>query len=350
MEKINYRLAKSDDDSAIRAFLNSITLKSDIELDYRKEPSFFNAINIRGYKNQVVIGEANGLICSMGARALSKNYLNGKVETVGYLSDLKVKKTNRHLRALTKGYDFVKKLMSDNEAKLHISTIIEDNRNAKVALTWKNKSKSVPNYYDFGLLNTYYILPIFKHKIKTGYKLELGNNYNIQNIIDFLNKEGSKKQFFPAVTKEYLQSLPALNPDDFFIAYKNEEIAGVIANWNQSSFKQVIMKKYRNKAKILKYLPFLPKENKEILFSCLGFFAVKDNDSDVFEFLLTSIRNKSKFPLAICLHEQDNLNTVMKNYLKIVYKSRLYIVDYKSDEEIEKLTDNRIPYIELGLL
>ena len=350
MEKINYRLAQPDDDNEIRAFLNSITMESDIEIDYRKEPNFFNAINIRGYKNQIIIGETDGLICSMGARALSKNYLNGKIETLGYLSDLKVMKTNKHLRALTKGYDFVRNLMADSEAKLHITTIIEDNRKAKIALTWKNKSKVIPNYYDLGLLNTYYILPIFKHKIKRNYLLKLGSNYNIQDIIDFLNKEGSKKQFFPAITKEYIQSLPGLKFSDFFVAYKNKEIVGVIANWNQSSFKQIIMKKYKNKAKFLKYLPFLPKENKEILLSYLSFFAIKDNDNDILEFLLANIHRKSKFPLAICLHEKDNLNIVMKNYLKIIYKSRLYIADYKSDEEIEKLTDNRIPYIELGLL
>lgn len=350
MEKINYRLARLEDDNSIRAFLNSITMESDIEVNYGKEPSFFEAINIRGYKNQVIIGEKDNLICSMGARALSKNYLNGKIETMGYLSDLKINNSCRHLRALATGYDFVKSLMEDNEAKLHITTIIEDNKKAKIVLTWKNKSKTIPNYYDFGLLNTYFILPIFKHKIKSNFTLKLADNNNLQEIINFLNKEGSKKQFFPVITEEYIASLPGLSLSDFFIAYQNEEIVGVMANWNQTSFRQVIMKKYRNKAKILKYLPFLPKENKEIMLSYVSFFALKDNDGNIFEFLLSNIHKQSKLPIAICLHEKDNLNIIMKKYFKIIYKSRLYIADYKTDEEIAKLTDDRIPYIELGLL
>ena len=350
LAEIEYRLANLDDDSRINRFLASINMESDIEISYRKEPSFFNALSTRGTEHQVLICEVDHKISAIGVRSLTQNYINGKKEIIGYLSDLKVNSKNRKFKIFTEGYSFFKNLMLDNRTKLHTTTIIEDNKKAKAVLTWKNKSSILPNYYDFGRLTTYFILPFFKKNKKFLYSLRTGNIDNIDAIVEFLNKEGSKKQFYPVYTKDYFLNLCGFNLSDFLIAYKDNEIVGVMANWNQSDFKQVIMQKYNNKAKFLKYLPFLPKENQEIKFSYLSFFAVKDNNSKIFECLLTYIHKTTKKPLSICLHEKDNLNSVFTKYFKICYQSRLYIADYKSDEEIKNMVDDRIPYVELGVL
>lgn len=354
MEKVKFRLADRSnfsDDENIRELINSTTMQSDIELVYTKEPSFLEATNIKGYEVQTVVGEKDRRICVVGSRSLSNNYINGKVETLGYLSDLKIApKTGK--RTLSEGYLYIKSLMADGRAKTHITTIIEDNKNAKAALTWQNKSKALPNYYNLGLINNYFIFPTLKKHYQKTVEILRGEKNRLKNIVEFLNAEGKKKQFFPSFTEEYFLTLKDFDIKDFYIAYRSGEIVGVLAKWNQNEFKQIVLKSYNNKMKWLKYLPFLPKEKQKLNFVYASFFAVKNNDSDIFNQLFAYFYNdnfKNGF-IALSMHEKDSLNKVAKQYLKINYKSRLYVSEYKTDEEIHAMLDDRVPYIEVGVL
>ena len=60
--------------------------------------------------------------------------------------------------------------------------------------------------------------------------------------------------------------MPNFNLEDFYIAFEDNKILGVIAKWEQTPFKQVIIKKYNNKWKLLKKISgkLLPQENEAI--------------------------------------------------------------------------------------
>ena len=246
----------------------------------------------------------------------------------------------------------MKSLMDDKRAKLHIATIIEDNKQGKVALTWANKNPNIPNFYDLGIMNTYFILPILPKFISKQVQIIRGTIDILDDIVKFLNTEGAKKQFFSVYTKEYFLNLPNFNIEDFYVAIKNNEILGVMAKWEQTPFKQVIIKKYNNKWKWIKKLigKILPQEHEPIKQFYLSFIVIKNNNNFVFEALLSKIYNDNmnyKY-FSLILHSKDNLNLSLKKFFSIKYKSRLYITEFIEDEEIIKMVDDRIPYLELA--
>lgn len=333
-------------------------MPEEIEMLYKKEPNFFYSIEIQGFKSEVLVAynEKNEIV-AMGSRSLKKAYINNIPQTLGYLSSLRIKDNARHLHILSDGYKKMKELIMDvTPPYMHLTTIIEDNKSALAALAWKNKHKFIPNYFDIGRINTYIIFPFFRKKVYRDYTIKNGNSQNIDDIVAFLNKEGPKKQFFPQYTKEYFTNLRGFKLSDFYVAYFQGKIVGVLAKWDQTSFKPVVLKKYHGKMKwIKKFLGHkLPDENDELEHIYLAFNVIENNNPLIFKALLAKIYNdvyKSFIKyFVISFHEKDALQKALNGYIKIIYKSRLYVADYKSDDEIKSLIDNRVPYIEVATL
>lgn len=350
---IEFSLMCDKDNRDVLNLINSTSIKGNIEILFSKEPNYINAINTTCDYSQSIIGRYKNKVEVLGTRAIKEVYLNGEITSIGYLSDLKVSSTVKKMQALSLGFNQMRILMQDKQTYLHLATIIDDNRAAKIALTWKNKNPNIPNFYNLGLLYTYFIIPllpkIWKHKIN----IIRGNSNILDKIVKFLNEEGKNKQFYPKYSKEYFLSLYNFNIEDFYIAMdKENNIIGVMAKWEQTPFKQVIIKKYNGFWKWIKLftLNLLPKENQPIKQFYLSFIAIKNNDNSIFETLLNEIysnNNKYKY-FSLILHSKDALNKSLNKYFNIKYKSRLYITEYLQDSEIQKLIDDRVPYLELA--
>lgn len=340
------------DNREVLNLINSTSVKGDIEVSFTKEPNYLNAMKICADDVQAVIGKVNDKIEILGTRSLKKVYINGETETLGYLSDLKISNNAKKIHALSGGFKFMKSLMDDKRAKLHIATIIDDNKQGKIALTWGNKNPNIPNFYDLGIMNTYFILPLLPKFISNKIRIIRGSKDILDKIVDFLNTEGRKKQFFPVYTKEYFLNLPNFDIEDFYVAIKDNEILGIMAKWEQTPFKQVIIKKYNDKWKWIKKLSgkILPQENEPIEQFYLSFIVIKNNNNFVFEALLSKIYNDNRCYkyFSLILHSKDNLNRSLKKFFSIKYKSRLYITEFMEDEKIIKMVDDRIPYLELA--
>ncbi|MEI8012059.1 MAG: hypothetical protein WCI27_06205, partial [Candidatus Omnitrophota bacterium] len=245
MEKINFRLAKPEDNYGLLDLAHAVSMKGDIEILFKRNPDFFDACEIQGFEYQILVATRfDKTICASGVRVLKNVYINGNPRVIGYLGDLKVAATARKLRILANGYKKMKELHQDGRAALHITAIIDDNKDAKAALVWKNKDQSIPNYYDVGCINTYFVFPFFPGFSLNTLKIVRGNKDIIGDIVLFLNTEGMKKQFFPVYTCEYFLNLRQFNISDFYVAYDGNQIVGVAATWDQSAFKQVVLKQY----------------------------------------------------------------------------------------------------------
>ena len=344
---IQFGLMANEDNDGVLALIRSMPVQGEFETVFTKEPDYMKAMLNTADSVQPVIGKYNDKIKVLGTRSVKKAYINGQVDNLGYLSDLKISPEVKKMRALSEGFSFMKTLMTDGRANLHIATIIDDNRAGKAVLTWKSKSSEVADFHDFGLLHTYFILPVFPKIFRSKYKIIRAKEEILDDIVEFLNEEGKKKQFFPVYTKEYFLNLPNFRCEDFYVALSDKKIIGVMAKWEQTPFKQVVIKRYNGKWKYIKCLTgkLLPKESEPIKQFYLSFIAVKNHHSDIFEALFNTIYNDNRDYkyFSVILHEKDNLNLSMKKYLSIKYDSRLYIVGggYST-------LNDEIPYLELA--
>jgi hypothetical protein len=156
--------------------------------------------------------------------------------------------------------------------------------------------------------------------------------------------------------------LLGLGPEDFYLAYRGEEIVGCVATWNQSLFRQTHIENYSGALRMLR--PFynvaaqfsplhkLPATGQKIPYLYLSHVGVKDNATDIFAVLLRNAyrdRCKSKYQFLIAgLHERDPLLAVLDDYRSIAAGGRLFAIYYPDDAEFAARIDNRIPYIDMA--
>ena len=145
--------------------------------------------------------------------------------------------------------------------------------------------------------------------------------------------------------------------DDFCVAYNTEnQIIGITAKWEQSNFKQIFLKKYHGKMKWVKKIfgSLLPKEGENIKHIYFSFTAIQNDDIEVFKnmlrYMYSDVRKQKYNYFVLGFHENDPLNKALQSFYAITYKSRLYAVEYKSDNEIKAMLDQRIPYVEIANL
>ena len=368
MEKIKVQLAKKSDDQVLNKILRDNEMQGNISIAFQRNPSYFNALRIEGEGNQVMVGrnEQNEII-GFGNRSTKKAYINGKIQNIGYLSNLRVIKGYKGKGYLHNGYNFLKKLHKDKKVYFYYSTIIEDNKAAIKILT--SKKPYLPTYYDLGKYCAVAV-SLFGNKkhFKSKLKIVKGSNNTIKKIINFLNKVGAEKQFYPYYKISNFTSkdknLIDFDVRDFYVAMKNNEIVGVIGKWDQRKFRQIIITGYKGTmflikpiyniiSKLFKFSP-LPEPNSQLNFFYVSFIAVYDNDPAIFKELIYALYNDfvdmgySHF--LVGLHSNDPLLEVFENFNRINLNSRLFAVFWEDGEKLFKQLDNRVPYVELATL
>lgn len=360
----NMSLATNQDDEILRECVKNNEMKGSISVAFETEPSFFDSISVQGRESQVMVGKTEeGDLMGLGVRSIKQVYINEKVMDIGYLSGLRVNPEFRNNSFLSGAYKFFKKLDQDGKVPFYLTTIIEDNAIARRIL--ESGRGGLPNYMPFGFLSTFIIKPQTKKNNKR-YEIIKGNNMPLENIVNFLNKEGSKKQFYPHYKTSDFNSirLRGLKQEDFYLAMEGNNIIGTIAKWNQESFKQTRIVKYDKKMKITRpfinliskfsNIPNLPKAGDLLHYFYAAFPTTKNNNPEILESLLCEVasdpENKEYDYFALGLSKMDSLAEAAKLFTPRTYNARLYVVSFDKTKDNLKFLNGKIPYLELGTL
>jgi hypothetical protein len=193
-------------------------------------------------------------------------------------------------------------------------------------------------------------------------------------IVAFLRRGGAARQFYPAYSEEdfYSEATLGFRPEDFFVARRNGTLVGVIGLWDQSSYKQTIVRGYAgwlrwarpayNLAARLSARPALPDVGEKILHAYASFVCVAGDDPDVFRALLRRVcavaAERGYSYLMAGFDERDPLLEVARAYPHIAYPSRVFIAGWENNsddqpnqfERFYEQLDDRIPYFEIAAL
>src|SRR3712207_9243112 len=97
--EFSIELATPGDDSAIRRLLATNPVPGRVTVTYEREPDYFLGCGTSGRCHQVLIARhlPAGEIVGIGSRAIRPLFVNGEVEEVGYLSQLRVRSEERRV-------------------------------------------------------------------------------------------------------------------------------------------------------------------------------------------------------------------------------------------------------------
>jgi hypothetical protein len=130
--------------------------------------------------------------------------------------------------------------------------------------------------------------------------------------------------------------------EDFIVVFQGSEPVGVVALWDQSSFRRMVVKDYSGIMRLAGILdrivgqftraPLLPEKGKPFAPRYLSCVAVKGNDPEIFAALLgeavTRMRGRKENLLIAGFFENDRLCTVLNAYFHLPLYSNIYAVDW----------------------
>ena len=302
--------------------------------------------------------------------AYQKRFINGCVKTIGYLGNLRITPEYQGHFLPLKAMDFLHENEASGEAEFFFSAISKENITPRV-IFYDHPRPSFPrsvfmeNIYTAGI-----IVGLKKRYVDTQDSILKGSVELLDDIINFLNREGSHKNLFPCYKREDFENnglTEGFKIEDMRIAYRNNEIVGIMGYWDQSGFKQSVITSYNSFLKVLKpiynvislilspfgLLPPLPDIGEEIKSAYGAFMCIKNDDPELFKNLLNSVYNiavkRGKHYLLVGLTESDPLLHFLKKNHHISYHSSIYLYSLKDDPPQLKAKEV-VPYVEIAAL
>jgi len=331
-----------------------------ISVSFEREPDYFVGARVEGPFQQTIIARdsSSSEIVGMASRSVRDVFLNGSVQSVGYLSQVRIAPGYRAMRrALMRAFDFVRSLHQDGRARFHYTSMVADNSPAR--RLFSAGLPGMPSVQEFARMHTIAIHSRrrrAKLPLPEGLRLERGDSVEVRQIVDCLQRYGARYQLAPCWSEELLFSpehTPDLSPRDFFVVVDGERVVGCMAAWDQSRFKQTVVRRYsgplerwRGLANVgarLAGRPVLPSPNTPFRY-CYASHALL---RAVYNHAVGN--NHSYLMIGLCAGHPF-AEAVRASYAHVDYASVLYLVAWEDEAEVFREVDERLPGVEIATL
>lgn len=363
-----FELASPTDDPAIRRLLRENPVPGQMALTYEREPNYFLGSPVLGHISQTLVARRRetGAVVGLASRSVRRLFVNGQPEDVGYIGQLRVAEEHRGRWLVPAGFRLFHQLHQDGAARGYITTIIEGNSEAEALLVEKAR-RHYPAYRRLARLFSLALIVRRPRRVHApGMEIRTGAQVALPDIVAFLQRQGGRRQFFPAFSADDLTgpATEGLRLEEMAVALRQGRVVGVLALWDQSGYKQTVVRAYRDDLRRLKPLYNLGAKligahplteiGQPISLAYGAFGCVADDDPVVFRGLVQTVYNGAAARgfafLMLGLCEGDPLLSVARRWLHLAYTSALYTVCWQEDEIWRVGLDGRVPYVEIGTL
>jgi len=368
--RLTVELAGPQDDPEIRRLLRDNPMDGAIRVSLEREPDAFLAAGVEGDSHATVVARdpETGRIVGMGTRCVWNAFVNGEPCRLGYLSQLRVDRAARGRRSLlAAGYAALRDLRGPGEAPFDLTSIIADNETARRLLG--GGVPGLPRYRELAGFVTL-VVPVGR-KGQQGREIETGRTERMAEVADCLMRNRRRYQAAPFFTVEELLSPErsrGLSPEDFRLAVRDGRVVGCLALWDQSGFKQVVVRGYAprlsrwrpwiNRFSPVLGTPRLPDPGERLPHAYISHIAVDGDDPEIFEALVEAAYAEARarryvYVVIGLAAGHPWLPWLERRFRPRRYESVLYTVDWgegaAATAAINAL-DGRLPHVEAALL
>ena len=364
-DRFDVRLATAADEPDLRALAGSVAMPGAVAVRFAREPDYFLGTTIMGDPCDVVVARerATGALAGFACRAERSAFVNGAVERVGYLGQVRVAERYRGAGLIARGARLLRGRTPPGQ--LAFGVLARENPRAIGALVGARPAGGVRAARLGGLTTCAVLLRPRRPVRAPGVEVRPAEAAQLPDLIAFLRTEGARRQLFPAYALEDLTDGIArrgLAPEDVQVAWRGERIVGTLAVWDQSGFKQDVVAGYGPAlrrwrplvdaaARVVGAQPLTP-PGAAIPLAFAALVRVADEDRGVLRALLVAggeaARARGKAFLMVGLADADPLLPVVRRFLHVPYRSDLYALSW-SDDPAARL-DGRVAQIEIATL
>jgi hypothetical protein len=370
-----FQRATERDDPDLRWLLATNPMPGRLTIAFEREPNYFVGCGTMGHFWQVLIGRhrPSGEITAVLCRASSPRFINGQVREIGYLGQLRVADKYRGRWVLLHGLPALRELHADGRVAVYLSAISDENEIARGILVdhprpYFPAMREVAHLYTSGIIlrRRRALLPSRRGR-STSLEIDRGSECELGEIVAFLRQHGAARQFFPAYAEADFGDSPTtrgFHVRDFVVARRKGQIVGTVGLWDQSTYKQSVVRSYHDYLRWIRPLynlgarlvgaQPLPAPGQQIRSAYASFICIADDDPHVFRALLRQAYDlaagRGYAYLMVGLAERDPLLPVAQERPHIAYHSTLYTACWEDATDFHEQLDDRVPYIEIAAL
>jgi hypothetical protein len=369
---VRFELATRADDAEIRRLLRENPMPGRISISLEREPDASLAAAVEGDVHHTIIARdpIGGSLLAMGSVSVRDAYINGDVTRLGYLGQLRLDHRYRpRAQIVIAGYRMFRELHESlGGVRLYLTSIAADNFRARRLL-----ERGLPDMPTYRPLDTFVTTMIEAWapggKPPPGLHTERVSPEHMAEILDFLARNGRRGQFTPVWRDRDLRARMETEEMEFVVAKRRERVVGCIAVWDQSSYKQAVIRGYG--PRLLRWrrwinavpgvfnIPRLPPVGTKLNMAYLSHVAVDDDDRDVFAALLGCACDPGDrrgddlghryFVLGLS-ERHPLLRAIPRTFRAHTYHTNLYVVHWDDGRAEAESLDGRICQPEVALL
>jgi len=364
-------LARPADDAGIRGLVAREALPGRIRLALPREPDFSLGCLVTGDECRVLVARSmeDGAVVGVACRSIRHVFINGREQRIGYFGQLRVDERFRGRWLVSRGFSLLARIDREDPVSLYLASIVEGNVEATGVLV-RRRRPSFPAFREAARYRTL-ALPLRRARPLPPGDVEItpGTLDRLSDVAAFLRSEGARRQFCSVWTEDFLRRLDALGlrAADMRVAHRAGRIVGVMALWDQTAYKQAVVRGYSGWLKAVAALSqtaagrltasVLPRVGSEVRSAYGALVCVANDDAVVFARLLQDIyefaRSRRFDYLLVGLDERDPLLTIARRYPHVAYPSRLYLASFphrSHGERAHEQLDDRPAYVDIATL
>jgi len=350
-------LAGSRDDEGIRRLVESQAMPGRVRISFCREPRFSLGCDVTGDDPRVLVArtEPEDVVVGVACRSVRHVFLNGRPQRIGYLGQLRVHERWRGRWLVARGFAALKELHRADPLPAYLVSIVDGNHEAAGVLVHRRR-RAFPVFREAARYVTYAV-PSGRPAAWNARDLEIvpGSGDRLDEIASFLMTEGRRRQISSVWTAGALRALDlyGLSLRDILVARRHGRIVGTIALWDQSAYKQSIIRGYTGWLRPAS--AFLPRPGTKLRSAYAALIAIAGDDVVVFDALLRAARNLASLRrfeyLLLGLDPRDPLTSVIRTCRRRVeYPSTLYLASWTEGEADHEQLDARPVYVDIATL
>lgn len=348
-------IASPEDGKEILRILESSSAKGSIELLYTRRPDAYESYMKEPGEAHVFVSKNGERTVGTCAELIREVYIGGEVCRAAYICGFK--KDSDYNGGVGFGVRSIRSLCRDG-IDFYCCSVIADNSDAQRKF---EKCSRLISMKPFAEYRTYILNPKVKVKVPAHtLTFRQAEERDTAELIDFLNKEGKRKDLFPVVRS--LGQFHGLSYRNFYLLIKDGRIVAAAALWNQTEYKQYVVKKYRRLMKfarianpLLSLIGYirLPREDSPLDFPMLSFFVSEDDSEEYYRVFLNEIKREigKKYGMfVIGIPKGHFASPIFDRLPSVRFDTKLYEITFPWSDQPNKIINPQSIYPECGLL
>lgn len=361
-------LAGPADDEGIRGLMGRQVMPGRVRLALPREPDFSLGCAVAGDDCRVVVARSRESreVVGVACRAVRRVFVNGRERRIGYLGQLRVDERFRGRWLVARGFSLLAGIDRADPLPAYLVSIVEGNDEAAGVLV-KRRRPSFPAFHEVARYQTL-ALPLRRARasLPGSAAIAPATEDQLPDLVRFLRAEGARRQLSTVWSETDVRGLSALGLriDDILIARDAGRIVGVMALWDQTGYKQAVVRGYSGWLRMVAAIssagpfkasrPLVPGVGDEIRSAYAALISIARDDAALFARLLREVYARARARrfdyLLVGLDARDPLLKAARAYPHVSYPSRLYLASWLDGGSLHAELDDRPAYVDIATL